>query len=278
VHHYAGDLLDILHVAWLFPMTSGELAAWIQGAGTLAAVIVTLWLTFRETRSRRRDELRRTASACGGWPTRRNQYRGLGFRYGELHAEIRNDGLVAAWKVTAYISDKKANALTLTRTIDVIIPMGDVWRPQWWVDPENRAMTESEIFLTFEYSLSGLRWRQTAQQLVLLGEDKTPVMPMWLRNLSAAWNAVEANQLQNISGFVNEALLAWIDLHSNQPRSTESSDYTRRIDALPLSVELKEDLHEQVVSAIVGNQVMNQWNIIKTETLLESLNDQLRVH
>lgn len=270
------EIARLLHVAWLFPMTSSEVAAWLQGVGTLAAVAVTLHLTRRDRLNRQNESDAEKAPLLTGWITSRTIRRiGVGddgnpIRVGIISACIKNDGTVTARQVTARLITKTKVPLEFPiRYTDVIAPNGDEWQLEWWISNLDHPalQSEEEVDLEYEYNIHAKLWKQNPFSIVRIGVGKLIPPPIWSRYISAAWNELqkqEANEFIALN-YQKDALRAVIPhavkRHGNYAKETLRKEYEGVVNEI-----LNENSRSSRRSA-------NKEYLMKTEALVNSIAD-----
>jgi hypothetical protein len=116
--------------------------------------------------------------------------------FGQVEAQIRNDGAVTVKQVRAYLVNAQGKPYDLpVRYIDTIEPNGGKWSPQWWISDLDHGVLDRavDVDLVYEYTLQAQLWRQDSSKVVKVGAGKWPRPSVWTRNLSAAWDEFKRN-------------------------------------------------------------------------------------
>ena len=189
-------LAHFLHVDWLFPMSSAEVAAWLQGIGTVAAFMITSLALVVQGRQARRARLelekdRRldAASNVSGWLTLGVIDRGVGpgHEYLSTTAVIHNYSNLTARDLRAWVVNEGGVRISPSvRSLDSLAPRGDIWRLEWGTTNLDLVPSGATVELCFQFSLGVHRFLCDGRS-IQESSDWSRRPETWNRLVSSAW-------------------------------------------------------------------------------------------
>jgi hypothetical protein len=236
-------------------MTSSDAASWVQGIGTLLAVIVTgltvLWQGRQQERQRmagiaRTEEVQ--AQLIQAWIGNRQRA-----TYGGLHntdvftlVEVRIQNLadLIARDVRLCLElSTTTDTVSAWRSIDIVSPSQPEVCVRWLFDLANPAATDDTLVVVSQYTIAGQCWEQRNDNVRRIVATK---FPRWQKVLSQSAKLPDDAPETKRRELLLSALFAAIDEACAAPPGAVTQDYINRLTNLPISDEFRTQLIEEI--------------------------------